>query len=158
MTERKDCGGGHDSVKFPVYFPVSREFGPETGPIRTASSGARLQFDSDQFKGATSVCQKTKPLKSLALPRGLEPLFSPLRGRMRLVRRAATPNGLAHRLRLRMCGEPQRSRSAGRIEAELPPPPRFITVSMELAMMPAAEWDRELVADFAAERAVLCKA
>jgi hypothetical protein len=57
-----------------------------------------------------------------------------------------------------MCLKPQRSRGAGRIEAELPPPPRFITVSMELAMMPPAQWHREFVADFAAERAVLCKA
>jgi hypothetical protein len=36
----QDLGGpGVDLPIFPVFFPVSREFEAETGPIRTASSG-----------------------------------------------------------------------------------------------------------------------
>ena len=56
-----------------------------------------------------------------------------------------------------MCGEPERSRSAGRIEPEFLPPPGFITMTMELAMMPPAKWDREFVADSSAEGPVLRK-
>jgi hypothetical protein len=50
---------------------------------------------------------------------------------------------------------PERSRRTGRIETEFMPPCRFITVTMQLAMMSAAQRNRELVADFAAERPVL---
>src|ERR1700723_1698998 len=39
MTDRKNRRRGRDFAKFPVYFPVSREFGAETGPIQTAASG-----------------------------------------------------------------------------------------------------------------------
>ena len=35
---------------------------------------------------------------------------------------------------------------------------RFVAVTMQLAMVSAAQWDRELVADFAAERVRLRKA
>jgi hypothetical protein len=51
--------------------------------------------------------------------------------------------------------KPQRSSDWARIEPEFPPPRRFITVAMELAIMSATEWDRELVADFAPECRVL---
>ena len=67
-------------------------------------------------------------------------------------------SGLDHRLRLRVCREPQRACGAGRIELEFLPPSSFITVTVELAMMSPAERDRELVADLAAERMVLRKA
>jgi hypothetical protein len=53
--------------------------------------------------------------------------------------------------------EPQRTRGAGRIEPDLLPPPCFITMTMELAVMSPAQWDGELVTGFAAERAVLRK-
>jgi hypothetical protein len=43
---------------------------------------------------------------------------------------------LGHRLRLRMRHEPQRAGGPGRIEPEFLPPPGFITVTMDLAMIP----------------------
>ena len=64
-------------------------------------------------------------------------------------------SGLDHRLWLRMRGEPQRACSTSRIEPELLPPSGFVTVMMELAMMPPAERDRELITDSSTERAVL---
>ena len=60
-------------------------------------------------------------------------------------------SGLDHRLRLRVCREPQRACGARRIEPEFLPPSSFITVTVELAMMSPAERDRELVADLAPE-------
>ena len=53
---------------------------------------------------------------------------------------------------------PKRSRRTGRIETEFMPPCCFITMTMDLAMMSAAERDRELIADSSAERSVLRKA
>src|ERR1043165_9170653 len=50
-----------------------------------------------------------------------------------------------------MRGEPQRARGAGRIEPAFLPPPSFITVTMQLAMMSPAERDGEFVADLATE-------
>src|SRR5216683_1314830 len=45
--------GGSESAKFPVNFPVIREFGLETGPIRTASCvPSDLEFAClDQWRG-----------------------------------------------------------------------------------------------------------
>ena len=60
-------------------------------------------------------------------------------------------SGLDHRLRLRVRGEPQRACGTGRIEPEFLPPPGFITVAMQLAMMSPAERHREFVADLATE-------
>ena len=57
-----------------------------------------------------------------------------------------------------MRGEPQRAGGTSRIESEFLPPSGFIAVTMNFAMISPAERDRELVADFAAERAVLRKA
>jgi hypothetical protein len=54
--------------------------------------------------------------------------------------------------------KPQRSCRGGRIEAELTPPPAFVAVTMQLAMMAAAQRHREFVADLAAKRAILRKA
>ena len=54
--------------------------------------------------------------------------------------------------------EPQRTGAGGRINASLLPPRRFVATAMDLAMMAAAERDRELVADLAAERSVLSEA
>ena len=54
--------------------------------------------------------------------------------------------------------EPQRSRGAARIKPELLPPRRFIPVTMHFTMMSAAQRNRELVTDLAAERPVLGKA
>ncbi len=65
---------------------------------------------------------------------------------------------LDRRLRLRMRREPQRASGAGRIEPHFLPPPAFITMTMQLAMMSSAQGDRELVADLAAERTRLRKA
>jgi len=53
--------------------------------------------------------------------------------------------------------EPKRSRRAGGIDSELMPPGRFVSVTMQFAMVSPAQRDRELVAGFAAERAILCK-
>ena len=37
-----------DFAKFPVYFRVSREFGAETGPIRTAASASQCGLGSSK--------------------------------------------------------------------------------------------------------------
>jgi hypothetical protein len=50
---------------------------------------------------------------------------------------------------------PQLSRHRGRIDLDLVPPGSFIAASVELAMMDAAQWDGELIADLASERARL---
>jgi hypothetical protein len=49
--------------------------------------------------------------------------------------------------------EPECSRYRHRIDRHLAPPSAFVTVTVELAMVPAAEWDGTLVADPAPERA-----
>ena len=63
---------------------------------------------------------------------------------------------LEQSLRVRL--KPQRACSAGRIESELQPPCGFVAVVMQFAVMSSAQWDGELVADFAAEGSILCKA
>ena len=57
-----------------------------------------------------------------------------------------------------MCVEPQRASGHRRIDTGFPPPPGFIAAAMELAVVPSAQWHGELITDFAAERAGLCKA
>jgi hypothetical protein len=52
---------------------------------------------------------------------------------------------------------PQRSRCFDWIETEFMPPPSFIPVTMEFTMMSLAQWDGELVSDFAPERTALRK-
>jgi hypothetical protein len=54
-----------------------------------------------------------------------------------------------HRLRSRMCGEPQRSCSPNRIKPGLIPPAGFIAVTMELAMVTC-----KFITDFAVERPI----
>ena len=50
------------------------------------------------------------------------------------------------------------SRDLSGINCGLVPPCRFITVTMQFAMVASAERDGELVTDLAAERAALCEA
>ena len=57
-----------------------------------------------------------------------------------------------------MSFKPQGPRGAGGIEPKLLPPHRFIPVTVNFAMMSPAQWNGELIADFAAERPVLRKA
>lgn len=45
-----------------------------------------------------------------------------------------------------------------RINPSLIPPCRFVMTAVDLTMVPTAEWDRELIADLAAECAALGKA
>ena len=59
---------------------------------------------------------------------------------------------------LRMGFEPQLTGRDGRVDAGFAPPRRFIAMTMELAVMTAAERHGELVADLAAERPALGKA
>jgi hypothetical protein len=57
-----------------------------------------------------------------------------------------------------MCFKPQCACGAGGIKAKLTPPRRFVTVTVNFAMVSPAQRDRELVADPAAECPVLHKA
>ena len=57
-----------------------------------------------------------------------------------------------------MCCEPQRASGVVRINANPFPPSRFITTVMNFAVMPAAQRNGELIADFAAECGALRKA
>src|SRR5262249_12390205 len=52
---------------------------------------------------------------------------------------------------------PQPAGNLARVNAGLPPPCALITRAMHCTMMPAAEWDCELIADLAAERTRLGK-
>src|SRR5215472_10294333 len=54
--------------------------------------------------------------------------------------------------------QPQAASRGGWVDTSLGPPHRFITTAMNLAMVPATERDRELVANLAAERRRLGKA
>src|ERR1700720_1280557 len=58
----------------------------------------------------------------------------------------------------RMGFKPKGARGAGGIEPKLLPPRRFIPVTVNFAMVSPAQRHSELIADFAAERAVLRKA
>src|SRR5262249_60490086 len=50
---------------------------------------------------------------------------------------------------------PQPAGTPDRVDAGLPPPRALVAGAMYRAMMPAAEWNRELIADLAAKRAGL---
>src|SRR5215471_1830616 len=50
-----------------------------------------------------------------------------------------------------MCLQPEDAGCGDRIDASLLPPGGFITATMRLPMMAAAEWDRELIAGLATE-------
>jgi len=54
--------------------------------------------------------------------------------------------------------EPEHTGCDGRINPDSRPPCGFIAVTMDLAMMSPAQWHRELIADFAAQRPALGKA
>ena len=54
--------------------------------------------------------------------------------------------------------EPKRSRRSGRINIRLLPPDRFVAGAMDLAMVPAAKRDRELIAHLTAQRPALDEA
>ena len=49
---------------------------------------------------------------------------------------------------IRMCLLPKLPRKTKGVDLEVFPPGSFVAVLMERAVMPAAEWDGELVADF----------
>ena len=53
--------------------------------------------------------------------------------------------------------QPQHAGGDGRIHPSFPPPYDLIAAAMDLAMVPAAERHRKLVADLAAERPALGK-
>ena len=54
--------------------------------------------------------------------------------------------------------QPEHTGGSGWIDTSLLPPTRFITTAVDLSMVPTTQWDRELVADLAAERRCLGKA
>ena len=54
-----------------------------------------------------------------------------------------------------MCFEPEPTRGVDRLDAGSRPPIDLLAGPMQLPMMPAAEWDRELVADLETEPAGL---
>jgi hypothetical protein len=56
-----------------------------------------------------------------------------------------------------MCFQPQRASANSRIDTGFFPPRSFVTAMMDFAVMPPAERDGELVADFAAKRPGLRK-
>jgi hypothetical protein len=58
----------------------------------------------------------------------------------------------------RMASQPQGASRNGRVHASIPPPCGFVAATVQLAMVPAAEWNRELIADLAAECSTLRKA
>jgi hypothetical protein len=45
--DENDCRPGHNFVNFPAFFPVSREFGTETGSQSTASSTTQPYANRD---------------------------------------------------------------------------------------------------------------
>src|SRR5262249_6517325 len=60
---------------------------------------------------------------------------------------------LSHSVRL----FPKSAGSLDRVDAGLPPPRALVVCAMHRTMMPATEWDRELIADLAAKRTGLGK-
>src|SRR6516164_2425777 len=52
---------------------------------------------------------------------------------------------------------PEPAGNLDRVDAGLPPPRTLVAGAVHRAMMPAAEWDRELIADLAPQRARLSK-
>jgi hypothetical protein len=57
-----------------------------------------------------------------------------------------------------VCASPKRERNRHGIDLDTRPPCRLITVPVKLAMMKATNRNRELIADFAAQRSRLRKA
>jgi hypothetical protein len=57
---------------------------------------------------------------------------------------------------MRLC--PQSLGRCGRINTGVLPPFRFVTATVNLAMVTAAEWDRQFIAHLSPECPVLCKA
>ena len=53
---------------------------------------------------------------------------------------------------------PELAGNLDRVKASLLPPRALVAGAVHRAVMPATEWDRELIADLAAERARLSKA
>jgi len=58
----------------------------------------------------------------------------------------------------RMASQPQRASRIGGVDTSISPPCGFVAAPVHLAMVPAAEWNRELIADLAAECSTLRKA
>ena len=58
----------------------------------------------------------------------------------------------------RMASQPQRASRIGGVDTSISPPCGFVAALVHLAMVPAAEWNRELIADLAAECSTLRKA
>ena len=59
MIRHKNRDGGPDFAKFPVIFPVSREFGAETGSQLTASSATQsvsISYDTNATQNVESLC------------------------------------------------------------------------------------------------------
>src|SRR6516164_10976831 len=56
-----------------------------------------------------------------------------------------------------MCFKPKHSSGERRIDTEFLPPSSFVTVSMNLPVMQAAEWYRELITHLSSECAALRK-
>ena len=57
-----------------------------------------------------------------------------------------------------MASQPQRASRIGGVDTSISPPCGFVAALVHLAMVPAAEWNRELIADLAAECSTLRKA
>lgn len=53
--------------------------------------------------------------------------------------------------------QPKRTSYGAWINADILPPGRLVTAAVDLAMVPATQWDGELIADLAAQRAALGK-
>jgi hypothetical protein len=58
----------------------------------------------------------------------------------------------------RMASQPQRASRNSRVHASIPPPCGLVATAVHLAMVPAAEWNGEFIADLAAECSTLRKA
>ena len=58
----------------------------------------------------------------------------------------------------RMASQPQRASRIGGVDTSISPPCGFVAALVHLAMVPAAEWNRELIADLAAECSALREA
>jgi hypothetical protein len=58
----------------------------------------------------------------------------------------------------RMASQPQGASRNSRVHASIPPPCGLVATAVHLAMVPAAEWNGEFIADLAAECSTLRKA
>ena len=57
-----------------------------------------------------------------------------------------------------MASQPQGASRNSRVDASIPPPCGLVATAVYLAMVPAAEWNGEFIADLAAECSTLRKA